>query len=495
MRGTAAHEQVRAELQGLTGMAPLKAFLTQLEAKVEYVARGGDPRLLEGCLNIVLTGNPGAGKTTAARLLARWLRAHGLLQQDVFVERNALELKGTHIGWTCPQVKEMVAASMGGCLFLDEAYTLSGSRDGDRGDSFADEALRTLLTELENNRTSLCCVLAGYPEAMERLLRADPGLLRRFPHILLLDDYAPGELAAIAASTAHARYGLRLADGVREALAEHIDREHRADIPKRNASLAVGVVEAAMNRLASRLAGGAAVGGAAPYPAHSDAADPRTLLAEDFGILHSRASEEGERAAVLRRIRLLPAELAPARELLLGLCARFSSASPHSGGAEDGSSLLDRAGRLAIVGADVADGAAVARLLHELLRAHGRLTGRLVERSATAILAGDAASWLEDLREAAGGGMLLLHDSDSLLASAQAARHLAAALALLPPKSGVVLLGTSVLELMSLFRTTPALRAACPVTLALPDLTPQQLAERFARSASPPVRDSACPSR
>ena len=249
-----------------------------------------------------------------------------------------------------------------------------------------------------------------------------------------------------------------------------------------------------MNRLASRLAGGAAVGGAAPYPAHSDAADPRTLLAEDFGILHSRASEEGERAAGLRRIRLLPAELAPARELLLGLCARLSLAFPPSGGADDGSSLLDRAGRLAIVGADGADGAAVARLLHELLRAHGRLTGSLVERSATAILAGDAASWLEDICEAAGGGMLLLHDADSLLASAPAARHLAAALALLPPKSGVVLLGTSG-ELMSLFRTTPALRAACPVTLALPDLTPQQLAERFARSASPPVRDSACPSR
>ena len=414
--------------------------------------------------------------------------------QDVFVERNALELKGTHIGWTCPQVKEMVAASMGGCLFLDEAYALSGSRDGDRGDSFADEALRTLLTELENNRTSLCCVLAGYPEAMERLLRADPGLLRRFPHILRLDDYAPSELAAIAASTAHARYGLRLADGVQEALAEHIDRVHRADIPKRNASLAVGVIEAAMNRLASRLAGEAAIGGAAPDPAQSNAADPRTLLAEDFGILHSRASEEGERADVLRRIRLLPAELAPARELLLGLCARLSLAFPPSGGADDGSSLLDRAGRLAIVGADGADGAAVARLLHELLRAHGRLTGSLVERSATAILAGDAASWLEDICEAAGGGMLLLHDADSLLASAPAARHLAAALALLPPKSGVVLLGTSG-ELMSLFRTTPALRAACPVTLALPDLTPQQLAERFARSASPPFRDSACPSR
>ena len=56
-----------------------------------------------------------------------------LIWQDVFVERNALELKGTHIGWTCPQVKEMVQAALGGCLFLDEAYALSGGRDGDRG--------------------------------------------------------------------------------------------------------------------------------------------------------------------------------------------------------------------------------------------------------------------------------------------------------------------------------------------------------------------------
>ena len=61
-------------------MSPLKAFLKELESKVVYVQRGGDPRLLEGCLNIVLTGNPGAGKTTAARLLFRSLRSYGMLQ-------------------------------------------------------------------------------------------------------------------------------------------------------------------------------------------------------------------------------------------------------------------------------------------------------------------------------------------------------------------------------------------------------------------------------
>ena len=82
--------------------------------------------------------------------------------QDVFVERNALELKGTHIGWTCPQVKEMVAASMGGCLFLDEAYGLCDEGFSAGGDPFAKEAIRTLLTEVENNRTSLMVVLAGY---------------------------------------------------------------------------------------------------------------------------------------------------------------------------------------------------------------------------------------------------------------------------------------------------------------------------------------------
>mmetsp|Transcript_45032 Transcript_45032/g.145202 ORF Transcript_45032/g.145202 Transcript_45032/m.145202 type:complete len:211 (+) Transcript_45032:708-1340(+) len=120
MRGTAAHEQVRAELQGLTGMAPLKAFLTQLEAKVEYVARGGDPRLLEGCLNIVLTGNPGAGKTTAARLLARWLRAHGLLEERPL----AAALLGGAVGGAMRGCLETPAELVKTRLQLQSAWSL-----------------------------------------------------------------------------------------------------------------------------------------------------------------------------------------------------------------------------------------------------------------------------------------------------------------------------------------------------------------------------------
>ena len=235
----------------------LIAPISMLRAKVEFVERGGDPRLLEACLNLVLTGNPGAGKTTAARLLFKALRAYGLLKRPVFVERNALELKGTHIGWTCPQVKEMVQAALGGCLFLDEAYALAGSsRNGEaRGDAFSDEAIRTLLTEVESNRTSLCVVLAGYRDAMDGLMRADPGLVRRFPKTLLLEDYTPAELASIARQTAQTRFGLSFAVGLEAALAVHIEAQHADEIAQHNASLAVALVEAAINRLALRVVG------------------------------------------------------------------------------------------------------------------------------------------------------------------------------------------------------------------------------------------------
>merc|ERR1719401_1544228 len=206
-------QQLQGELDNLIGMREPKKYLHRLEKRAEFVRLGGSPKLLETCLNVVLTGNPGTGKTTFARLLFRYLRAHGVLKKDVFIERNALELKGEYCGQTAPKIKEIFDMAIGGCVFLDEAYALAN------GDKFSNEAIRMLLTEVENHRTEVLVVLAGYKDKMEVLMNADPGLARRFPHALKLPDYAATDIARITRGVAENRLEVPFEEGVEEALA------------------------------------------------------------------------------------------------------------------------------------------------------------------------------------------------------------------------------------------------------------------------------------
>ena len=207
--------EVDRDIQDLIGMEEAKRSFEQVKAKVRYVEKTGDKSALKTCLNLVITGNPGTGKTMFSRLLYRFMRAYGVLKSDheVFVERNGLELKGQFLGDTAPKVKRAVREALGGCLFIDEAYALAegGGDPGGGGDSFAKDAIRTLLTEVENNRTSVMVVLAGYKDKMARLMRMDPGLDRRFPQRLHLHDYSKEQLAQVCQVKARVsrRPGLR----------------------------------------------------------------------------------------------------------------------------------------------------------------------------------------------------------------------------------------------------------------------------------------------
>merc|ERR1711937_75296 len=118
---------INREVDGLIGMQEQKDYLYKLQKRVEFVRSGGSPKLLETCMNVVLTGNPGTGKTTFARLMFRTLYAHGVLKKDVFIEKNALELKGQYTGQTAPKIAETIKTALGGCLFLDEAYALANT--------------------------------------------------------------------------------------------------------------------------------------------------------------------------------------------------------------------------------------------------------------------------------------------------------------------------------------------------------------------------------
>lgn len=169
----------------------------------------------------------------------------------MFVERNALQLKGQYVGQTSPKVTNAFSAAKGGTLFLDEAYALAG--EGRGGDCFSKDAIATLLTESENHRTDVMVILAGYESPMQRLLDADPGLRRRFPHLLALPDYSARELAAIAEKCARERFDVKLGLGVQDQLAELLGSPKFAtEVAHHNASLPIRLVEEALSAMAER---------------------------------------------------------------------------------------------------------------------------------------------------------------------------------------------------------------------------------------------------
>ncbi len=172
----------------------------------------------------------------------------------MFVARNALQLKGQYVGQTSPKVTNAFSAAKGGTLFLDEAYALAG--EGRGGDCFSKDAIATLLTESENHRTDVMVILAGYEGPMHRLLDADPGLRRRFPHLLALPDYSARELAAIAEKCARERFDVTLGVGVQDQLAELFGTQKFAtEVAHHNASLPIRLVEEALSAMAERTMG------------------------------------------------------------------------------------------------------------------------------------------------------------------------------------------------------------------------------------------------
>lgn len=143
---------------------------------------------------MVFTGNPGTAKTTVARLFARIMKENGLLSKGHLIEVGRSDLVGKYVGWTAQIVKDKFKAAMGGVLFIDEAYSLVE----DRGGSFGDEAINTIVQEMENRRDDLVVIFAGYPDKMEEFLNKNPGLRSRIAFHVPFADYNSEELCDIA---------------------------------------------------------------------------------------------------------------------------------------------------------------------------------------------------------------------------------------------------------------------------------------------------------
>lgn len=145
-------------------------------------------------MHMVFTGNPGTAKTTVARLFTDIMKDNGVLSTGKLVEVGRQDLVGKYVGWTAPTVKARFEDAKGGVLFIDEAYSLVDDRDG----LYGDEAINTIVQEMENRRDEVIVIFAGYPDKMEAFLDKNPGLRSRIAFHVSFEDYDVEELCKIA---------------------------------------------------------------------------------------------------------------------------------------------------------------------------------------------------------------------------------------------------------------------------------------------------------
>ena len=145
-------------------------------------------------MHMVFTGNPGTAKTTVARLFAQIMRDNGLLSRGELYEVGRADLVGKYVGWTAQLVKQKFREAQGSVLFIDEAYSLLDDRNG----LYGDEAINTIVQEMENNRDNMVVIFAGYPDPMEQFLSRNPGLRSRIAFHVPFPDYNTEELVSIA---------------------------------------------------------------------------------------------------------------------------------------------------------------------------------------------------------------------------------------------------------------------------------------------------------
>ena len=193
-------EEVLAELDSLVGLEEVKSEVKKIVnlAKVNEARRAQGLKVPPMTYHMVFTGNPGTGKTTVARIVARAFRALGIAKTGQLVETDRSGLVGRYEGETAVKTNAKIDEAIGGILFVDEAYQLVSGENDDYGK----EAIATLLKRMEDDRDRLIVIAAGYTDEMRDFLDANSGLRSRFPRMIEFADYTAPELAAIFRSMA-----------------------------------------------------------------------------------------------------------------------------------------------------------------------------------------------------------------------------------------------------------------------------------------------------
>ncbi|RJL34431.1 AAA family ATPase [Bailinhaonella thermotolerans] len=220
-------EDALAELEDMIGLEPVKEQVRSIAASIEAARLRAEAGYSteRPMRHFVFVGPPGTGKTSVARTIAKIFYAFGLLETPYVVEAQRADLVGEFLGATAIKTNELIDRALGGVLFVDEAYSLINSGDG-QPDRFGAEAVQALLKRAEDDRDRLVIILAGYEQQMTEFLSSNPGLSSRFATRIRFPGYSPEELLRIARRLCETR-GEHLAPEAAPVLRGLFDDVHR----------------------------------------------------------------------------------------------------------------------------------------------------------------------------------------------------------------------------------------------------------------------------
>lgn len=244
-------EDVKHELDNIIGIESVKEYVLSLEdnLKIQRLRENAGYKAADISMHMIFTGNPGTGKTTIARIVAKYLKALGVLSIGQLREVTRADLVGQYVGHTAKQTSDVIKSALGGVLFIDEAYALFR----DKHDTFGLEAIDALVKGMEDNRNDLVVILAGYKDEMADFLKSNPGLKSRFPNIINFEDYTPEEMYRISLVTAEAK-GYKIAEDCKAALIKLFDKKQiKGRNDSGNGRLVRNVVESAILNQSKRL--------------------------------------------------------------------------------------------------------------------------------------------------------------------------------------------------------------------------------------------------
>lgn len=262
-----ALESVKRELDSVIGLGSVKEYVLNLENNltVQRLRAAKGLKAADLSMHMIFTGNPGTGKTTIARIVAKYLKAIGVLSSGQLREVSRSDMVGQYVGQTAKLTTELITSAIGGVLFIDEAYSLCR----DKNDVFGLEAIDALVKGIEDHRDNLVVILAGYSDEMAEFLKTNPGLKSRFPNVIDFEDYTPDEMYEIAKITAKSK-GYRISEECRTPMLDVFERKQiKGKNDSGNGRLARNLVEAAILNQSQRIA-------------KDNTQDLELLTAEDF---------------------------------------------------------------------------------------------------------------------------------------------------------------------------------------------------------------------